>query len=386
MSTTTPASTPASAKRPRTESAGHRERSWVKPSTSIVTTPVHVGSFFFKTKDSSLGPEEEVLLKELAVAYAGYARRNIAQPGGERGLKGEVVGYADPRRSSEPDNRKLSTERASYVVRRLVRMLAVESGLIEGNFDIAAKTGGVAPLADEDGPELEANSLAPYRRADIYLEGGFIAPPASPLPPPTEPEPKPEPPAMKRPEHDWDRFDVHINRVDKEELRVMAIRMMTGLGKFRSARGGSHGSSGGQGGGGVGGSDGVDDYWWAISTRIELFHRDRRSKFPLELKPVKPSWWDGLSPPRPTGRGQLARRNPLQEKAELLKIWYLETIAYGDTYVKGSSGALSKALKEVHKDDPNPAVVWAAAGYAEQYIYMVSATMDLADEVIKLAK
>ena len=348
--------------------------------------PVHVGSLFFKTKESLLGGEEEALLKELAVAYAGYARRNLATPGGERGLKGRVVGYADPRRSVEPDNRKLSAARAVIVARRLTRLLAVESGLIEGNFDIKAEAGGVAAVADEPGPELEANSLAPYRRVDVFLEGGFIAPAPAPLPPPTAADPKPEPPPMKELEHDWDKFDPYIDRVDKEDIRAMAIRMYSALGVGATARGGSGGSSGGKGGGSVNAGGVVGHYWNAIGLRIDLYHRERRAELPSGITLEKPSWWDGLAPPRPSGRGALAKRNVLQEKARLLKIWYLTTIKYGETYMLNKGGVLTKALAEARSDHPNAAKLWEYAKLSGQYAYMVDATVELSKEVMQLAK
>jgi outer membrane protein OmpA-like peptidoglycan-associated protein len=175
--------------RPRTETPGYKEESWVRPSTTVSGTPVQVGGIFFKTKDSTLGSREEGLLRDLAKAYSAYARRNINVAGGQRGLKGRVVGYADPRRSVEPDNKKLSAARATIVARRLTQFLAAESGLIEGDFDISVTAAGVLPAPKDDGPELEANSLATLRRADIFLEGGVLAKTAPKAPTPPKPDP-----------------------------------------------------------------------------------------------------------------------------------------------------------------------------------------------------
>jgi hypothetical protein len=99
----------------RTDVGGDKERSWVRPSTSISNSPVHVGSIYFRTKDSSLGSEEEGLLEQLAKAYSAYARRDIQKAHGQRGLKGNVTGYAThaplpslTTRSSQAGARRLS--------------------------------------------------------------------------------------------------------------------------------------------------------------------------------------------------------------------------------------------------------------------------------------
>lgn len=174
------------ATRPRTETPGYKEASWVRPNASVSTNPVQVGSIFFKTKEAALDGRDEGLLRELAKAYAPYAKR----PGATQGLKGSVVGYADPRPSSGPDNPKLSAERAKAVAERLTQLLAAESGLPESSFAIAVTAAGALPAPKIDGPELEANSLATLRRADVFLEGGLLPKPKV-VPPPAQTAPDP---------------------------------------------------------------------------------------------------------------------------------------------------------------------------------------------------
>ncbi len=172
--------------RPRTETPGYKEPSWARPSTSVSDKPVQVASLFFKTKEAALDGRDEALLAQLAKAYAPYAKR----PGATQGLKGEVVGYADPRPSSGPDNPKLSAERAKAVAERLTQLLAAESGLPASSFAIAVTAAGALPAPKIDGPELEANSLATLRRADVFLEGGILPEPKV-VPPPAQPAPDP---------------------------------------------------------------------------------------------------------------------------------------------------------------------------------------------------
>src|SRR5262245_12974001 len=335
----------AKTKQKRTETPGYKEPSWVRPSTTISATPLHVGSMFFMTKDSTLGSQEEAKLRELAKAYSVYASR-------QRGLKGEVVGYADPRRSVEPDNKKLSAGRATIVARLLTRFLAAESGLIEGNFDVAVTVGGVLPKVDEDGPELEANSLAPLRRADIFLAGGVIAqaPPVRPdkkVPEKKEPEKQPEPPPLKEIKHDFD--DYHIFRGDvatiKENIFAMTVRMYSALGVG--------GAAGGPRGGNVSAEGVVGAQWTAISLYADFHHRDLRLKFPETIEPRKPSWWGGHYTPTQPDPGLPAGLIVLQDKASRLKIWYLTTIRYADTYILGRGKVLFLADTEIRKDHPD---------------------------------
>ncbi|HEU0031662.1 MAG TPA: hypothetical protein VFQ53_13575 [Kofleriaceae bacterium] len=151
------------------ETPGHRERSWVRPSTTPSNEPTHVGSVFFRTKDSNLDSDDRALLVELARAYAGDCTQSRISGDG---VSGEVVGYADPRTSHEPDNRQLSAARASHVASSLTSALRNEPPAT-GFYGVSSRGEGVAPGADEHDNAMgaEGNTLAPYRRADIYLRG-----------------------------------------------------------------------------------------------------------------------------------------------------------------------------------------------------------------------
>lgn len=157
------------------EERGHKERGWVRPVTSGGGEPPHVGALYFRTKEHVLGPEELGLLAELARLYGPYARRGLTTPGETLGLAGRIIGYADPRPSSRPDNDALSQLRASIVARELTKAFVRETHLSEGHFDFERIAAGVAPDAPLVTDEIsEANLLAPFRRADIHISGTVI--------------------------------------------------------------------------------------------------------------------------------------------------------------------------------------------------------------------
>jgi outer membrane protein OmpA-like peptidoglycan-associated protein len=365
----------------RADVAGDKESSWMRPSTSISDSPVHVGSIFFRTKDSSLGSEEEGLLEQLAKAYSAYARRNIQNPRGQKGLKGSVVGYADPRPSAEPDNEKLSSRRAEIVARRLTGHLARESNLINGDFDITVTAGG-ALRADHD----DAKSLASLRRVDIFLTGGVMAQPA-PVPAETkgpetkEPESKPKAPPLDELEkdNDWDRYN--LDGANHGDIRAMAVRVVSAVVIGGAAGGGSHGNSAGSSGGLEGE---VQAIWKAIGLYVDLHHRSRRREFPDNIDPIKPGWWDGLYTPTKIRPGQTAGDSVLEDKAKRLKTWYLTTIRFRKTYIAGPGKVLEEANAEIRKDDPDPDKMRTYREVSQVYMYMVRATGDLAQEVMKL--
>src|SRR2546430_5093808 len=83
-----------------------QEQSWANPSRAPAGAPALVGTIYFKTKERSADAEDEAVLGQLGRAYAPWAMRNAVNSGAERGLRGQVVGEADPRASVEPDNPK----------------------------------------------------------------------------------------------------------------------------------------------------------------------------------------------------------------------------------------------------------------------------------------
>ncbi|HET6339841.1 MAG TPA: hypothetical protein VFG30_41815 [Polyangiales bacterium] len=106
---------PAPTAKPQEEATGHKELSWVRPSTTSSGGLEKVGSIFFRTKEHSIDGNDERLIKQLVNAYASHARTH---KGGD-GLMGRVVGYADPRASHRPDNLQLSGLRAANVADEL---------------------------------------------------------------------------------------------------------------------------------------------------------------------------------------------------------------------------------------------------------------------------
>ncbi len=164
-----PGTTPAPKPSGSHETAGHKEASWVRTSTQIDGL-VHVGSIFFCTKDASVDGRDRELLGELATAYARYATRDNGAHGGD-GLRGRVVGFADPRPSRGPDNAQLSQARAAHVWTALAGALDA-ADVATGYYPFDREGAGAAPGAPTtDEATLEGNALAPFRRADIFVRG-----------------------------------------------------------------------------------------------------------------------------------------------------------------------------------------------------------------------
>ena len=143
---------PAATGSPPKASSGPRgkddqEQSWANPMKRLSTDPALVGTIYFRTKEWSTDAQDEAVLVQLAKAYAPWAERNVGKKGGERGLRGRIVGYADPRPSVEPNNTELSSRRADIVERRLTRFVVQETRLISGDFEFKKEAGGVAPPA-----------------------------------------------------------------------------------------------------------------------------------------------------------------------------------------------------------------------------------------------
>jgi outer membrane protein OmpA-like peptidoglycan-associated protein len=356
------------------ESHGHKEQSWIRPSASVASAPVHVATIYFATKDSSVGGFENDLLKKLAQAYAPYARRNVGKKGADQGLSGRVEGYADPRLSVEPNNKLLSEQRATHVARALTRHLVLESQLIVGDFRIEAGGGGVLQIGEDEAAKAEGNQLAPMRRADVYLSGGVVAVDATPLPSKDQPKDEPPPPLKELPTEGFPRFDRAIEDYDKEAIWDNAIQMVVALGVGAASRRGSASQN-----------DVLGFYETAIELRLGFVHKARRAEFPREIKPIKPSWWDGIAARIPRSQGRNAERNTLVFKARLLKKQYLLAQQYYMTYID-PDGVLARALKEVEKDSPDPKKVHEYYRVAGYYRFMHTATADLANEVQRLAK
>jgi hypothetical protein len=155
----------------------------------------------------------------------------------------------------------------------------------------------------------------------------------------------------------------------------MAIQMYSALGVGNAARGANMSSDGV-----------VSSYWTAIGLEVDLHHRARRREFPGDIRPVKPSWWDALYTPTKIRPGQTAGDSVLEDKAKRLKTWYLTTMRYGDTYMLGSGKVLEQALAEIKKEEPDATKMRAYARQTQEYLFMVQATVDLAQALMKLAE
>ena len=209
-----------------------QQQSWANPMKRLSTKPELVATIYFRTKEFSTDAQDEAVLLQLAKAYAPWAERNRGKKGAEQGLRGRIVGYADPRRSVEPNNAELSAKRADFVEHRLRRFLVKETMLIDGYFQLAKKAGGVAPPEPDAEKGAEEVSLGWQRRAEIYIEGQALEPK-----PPERDEPPPElvvPDPEQHPD-DFDRWIPQIQACDPEYAKGMAMRFLGYL-KFSGIR------------------------------------------------------------------------------------------------------------------------------------------------------
>ncbi|HEX5618651.1 MAG TPA: hypothetical protein VFX51_09535 [Solirubrobacteraceae bacterium] len=379
-------------KKPASGPAGKddQEQSWANPSRGPAGAEALVGTIYFKTKDSFTDAQDEAVLRQLAKAYGPWAARNAGKKGAERGLRGRIVGYADPRRSVEPDNDRLSAARADIVERRLNRFLVEEtasSGLIPRDFDFDKTAGGVAP-----DPEVEAGaeemSLGWQRRADIYIVGQA----AEPEPQQDAPPPPPEP--VKHPDDNYERWVPYIQQGHAgitDDVARMILAYLAGFGKLtRSAL----------------------DYtgrlpllWPTPGLPSGPKGKDTSPDIPvagitygkhggtLPFSPKKPPWWDGRTSDYPSeylGRAALSpkavKRRALADKA-LQLITDMRTLnKYIDATVTYPSSAYVLFMAELRKDEPDVAKLREYAVTIEQMMFIWDETQALSIEVSRLAK
>ncbi|MCC6995641.1 MAG: DUF4157 domain-containing protein [Deltaproteobacteria bacterium] len=360
------------------ESPTHQGVSWVNPGAGRAGTQSMVGVMYFRTKESNLDDQDLARIKELARAYAPYARRNLGKPNAELGLRGRVVGHADPRRSVEPNNTELSVQRAALVARMLIRALAVEAGLIEGNFDIPHSGAG----ADEpvpSGPEIEMSALATLRRADIFLDAEVLeaAAPAGPAAP--EPGPPPPPPPNIGTDYDaWDRFAEYMDRGDRRIIHDVALRMVGTLA----------GDSTGE----------ILEGTTLASIGSDIVRGRNKDAGTLPFKPVKPPWWDSRGPkpaaPASSGMGRRAPQSPpaptasqqLIAKQQLLRRDFKETMFFLQTEFSDRNGAYLKWMTEYRKDNPDPEKLREYARTIGYIMFMLDTVQDEAIEVVNLSE
>lgn len=140
----------------------------------------HVARIFFATKEYTVPKDGEKVIQDLAVVYTYTAKT-------KKGLKGTIIGYADSQPSTSPDNQELSAKRAYWTFRKLSKLLASSSRVIVGNFDFDRDgRGDEAAQSDTKAQQGDANALAEYRRADIFISTSlqFERPPVPVIPPP----------------------------------------------------------------------------------------------------------------------------------------------------------------------------------------------------------
>jgi len=238
------------------ETTGHKEASWIRPNMHGYGTHL-VARVFFRTKDTTLDGADRRLLDELAGAYA-RGRHNWSP------VSGRVDGFADPRPSHDPGNADLSAARASVVGDELGRAFVATQ--IKSGYDGVTTTGrGVDPAASvnvEPGA-VEGNTLAPFRRADIYLRGTAAPDTATPH---VEVPDRPRAPQYSGHIPHFDRYGPGVLRGDLNSIDAV-IRMVNGNDAF-----------GGNG---------------DVTRLLRL----------ANLRPVKPPWWDGRTAAPRIGRG-----------------------------------------------------------------------------------
>jgi len=250
------------AKPPETD--GHKEASWVHPSESGDGLK-HVGMIYFRSNQSDLDENDKRLLKELAGAYAKGSRSGKQRTA----VSGRIDAYADPRPSKSPGNPKLSALRAKAVRDELARAF-VDSDITSGVDAIVPRGLSVHPDApkklDEDA--AEGNLLAPFRRAEIYLQGKADV---TPVPVKQQVEvPDKAPDYSDRP-HGFDKFGIQVSHGDREIIHGLAIQIL---------------------------SNSFDDGF----TSGPDANLEGRLKM-AGIVPVKPKWWATRQPTVPMGRG-----------------------------------------------------------------------------------
>ena len=357
------------------ESAGHEEASWARPSPTLATDPVHVATIHFRTKEWTIDPADDAVLKALAEAYAPYASRNRFKPKEPQGLSGRIIGYADPRRSAGPDNQTLSANRANVTWHYLLRHLVRASGVIPGHFDLEQVAGGVAPGAAEleaGAPAAEGNVLAPFRKAEIYLTGQGTEPASEP---PKQPDP-PEDKRVKPPDLDdwnkdewarggWDKFDPWIEAGQKREIEGMALRIA---------------------GWTVSEGDAIDESLFWIATAAGVTGHDA---IPPIRGVVKPPWWDERDRelrPRRAGRGPITAQQTLIYKAKLLKRDYIETAKWSEIHFSSRDSSYRKLITESKRDRPDKGKIEQYVKDLEYLRFMINAVQDGAQDLAKLAQ
>jgi outer membrane protein OmpA-like peptidoglycan-associated protein len=346
-----------------------QEQSWGNPSRAAGGAPALVGTIYFRTKEWTTDGQDDAVLTQLARAYAPWAMRNAVNSGGERGLHGRVIGYADPRPSIEPDNQTLSAQRADAVARQLTRHLVQAThGLIEGDFDLQKEAGGVAPADAEltAGPE-NLTPLGRLRRVEIYLAGEA----ADPEPAQAKDLPLPD---LKPVQHDdgWERWIPYIEQGDNRITQGVAGQMymyLTNMGGKIPLPGIKSGPS-----------------TFKTGTLTYGHHGGT-----LPFKPVKPPGWDDRQSEYPMpalGRQALdpgaVRRRRVVEKSLMMVSDMRRLNELADRTYGNDSTAYLQFLVELGKDEPDVAKLREYAVTIQQFMFVFDAVKEESKDVLVL--
>jgi outer membrane protein OmpA-like peptidoglycan-associated protein len=371
---------------------GDQEQSWANPSRGVADTPALVATIYFKTRDTTTDAQDEAVLREVARAYAPWATRNAQTKGADKGLRGRIVGYADPRHSAHPDNLELSADRADIVERRLNRFLVDETahaGLIPRDFDFDKEAGGVAPADPEADLGAEEMSLGWMRRAEVYIAGQAVDPQ-----PPAHDTPPPPPEPVKPPADGWERWVPYIQKCDAritEGVSMQVLAYLAGWGKLTRQ---------------------AFDYTGRLPIMIPTpglptgpKGKDLSPDIPgpsitygkhggvLPFSAKKPPWWDARTSGYPSqylGRSALspqARKcRALADKALMLIADMRRVNEYIDRTVTHSTSAYVLFMAELRKDEPDVAKLREYAVPIEELMFIWDQTLADSIEVGKMAR
>lgn len=359
-----------------------QEQSWANPMKNLATEPALVATIYFRTKEFAADDKDNEVLETIAKAYAPWTMRN-------RGLRGAIIGYADPRPSIEPNNADLSAKRAHTLEWQLLKFLFKETSLQGGAFDFEKKAGGVAPRNPNAELGAEEVSLGWQRRAELFLVGQAVEPEPQqrdePPPPPVVPEPE-------KHADDLDRWLPQIKACKSEYAKGLAMRLLGYLSvslipkSFRYT--GSipilipvPGVSTPPRARGIASSKGAP--------AGSITYGKHGGTLPFQA--VKPPWWDNRSSGY-VDPYMYRRRKPIETPCDKMVRTSMMLIRdmrdvnkHIDLTVKDSNSAYLKFMAELRKDEPDVSKLREYAVPIEYLLFMWDATADEARELSAIA-
>ncbi len=315
------------------ETDGHKEMSWARPVTDAGGSLTRVGAIFFRTKEYVPDSNDLGVLQQLAEWYSE-----------SDGLRGQVRGYADPRRSSQPNNQELSELRATWVTNSLREALVARGCAAALGLAIVPMGMGVEGTAPAESAVLaEGNLLAPHRRADVYLAGS----PRTGMAPKKDkqkvPEPGQQPPNLKGWPHGFDDRIGLVEQGNQSIINGIAIHVYGDLE-------------------GIGGDQ-------MMTLRM------------IGITPKEPPWWNGRASGLHRSQGRSGKRNQLVGDALLLVRDYKELAFLYEKYMGGSGSELGKYVSALRSRSASPAEVEEAALPLRHLLFIMEETKALARKV-----